>query len=437
MAKELTYRDVLKDKEYRKLLFTNLINRFGDSLDAIAFTWLVYQITHSASWAALIYGLNVLPNIVVQPLFGAVVEKMDKKKVIIASHLARGVVISLFVFLYLKGSLNPYIMAAFTLIITTIESLNLPASTAFIPRIIKKEYLSHAMSLNSSLSSAVSLIGTGLAGVIIAVFGVQSAMLIDAATFFIAAIGVFSLKELEEVKAADRQNANDNAPAKAPEKESFILLLKGGFKYISGNKVLLNYCFVAVILNFFLVPLNSLQAPIAEDCYGLGSEFLSIIGMTASLGSILGSAIVPKIMEKFSAKQSLITCGMFLGIFMYILSLGRLVYGQPVLGYLLAGASFFMMCLAASVIGGTLNIQFIKTVDKDYLARAASVFNASSTAATPLGSLITTFVAVRLSTSFILGLCGILATVLFIILAISRMDFDFNKRNEDGITDAA
>ncbi len=54
MAKEFKYRDIVKSPEYRKLLLTNLMNRFGDSVDAIAFTWLVYEITSSASWSALI-----------------------------------------------------------------------------------------------------------------------------------------------------------------------------------------------------------------------------------------------------------------------------------------------------------------------------------------------------------------------------------------------
>ena len=81
MANTITYRELLKNREYVKLLFTNLIDRFGDSVDAIAFTWLTYQLTKSAAWSALIYGLNVLPNIVAQPFFGALVEKMDKKKV--------------------------------------------------------------------------------------------------------------------------------------------------------------------------------------------------------------------------------------------------------------------------------------------------------------------------------------------------------------------
>ena len=68
------YIDILKNKEYRKLLFSNLINRFGDSVESIAFTWIVYQITHSAAWSAIVFALNMLPNVFIQPFAGAIVE---------------------------------------------------------------------------------------------------------------------------------------------------------------------------------------------------------------------------------------------------------------------------------------------------------------------------------------------------------------------------
>ena len=72
--KKITYKEVWKIRNCRKLLASNLINRFGDSIDSIAFTWLVYQITGSAAWSALIFGLNQLPSIFVQPLAGPFVE---------------------------------------------------------------------------------------------------------------------------------------------------------------------------------------------------------------------------------------------------------------------------------------------------------------------------------------------------------------------------
>lgn len=429
MAKELTYKDIIKNREYRKLLFTNLINRFGDSVDAIAFTWLVYQITHSASWSALIFGLNVLPNIIVQPFSGALVEKMDKKKVIVGTHILRGLVISGFVAMYLMGVVNPIMMAVFTLAITTIESFNLPASTAFIPTVIRKEHLTHAMSLNSTLSNTVALIGTGLAGIIIAKFGVYTAMLIDAATFFMAAIGTWSLKTTTpEVPATEASETVQAVPA---AKESYLSLLRGGFDYVKKSRVILNYCLIAIVLNFLLVPLNSLQAPIVEDVFKMGSELLSVMGMAAAIGAIIGSALVPMFAEKMSAKQILVTCGIALGAGMYLITLGKYTNGAAIPGYLLTALSFMIMMCSASIIGGTLSIQFVKSVDASFLARAAAVFNASSSAATPLGSLLISFAALKLSAATLIGGSAVLAILLFVLVAFSHMNFELKEELPD------
>ncbi|WP_026511282.1 hypothetical protein [Butyrivibrio sp. LC3010] len=74
--KDISYRQIFRISDYRKLILSNVVNRFGDSIDSIAFTWIVYQITHSAAWSAIVFGVNFLPNVVVQPFAGAIVEKM-------------------------------------------------------------------------------------------------------------------------------------------------------------------------------------------------------------------------------------------------------------------------------------------------------------------------------------------------------------------------
>ncbi len=427
MAKEFKYRDIVKSPEYRKLLFTNLINRFGDSVDAIAFTWLVYQITQSASWSAIIFGLNILPNIIVQPFAGPIIEKLDKKKVIVATHILRGIVISAFVGMYLAGIVNPFIMAAFTLIITSIESFNMPASTAFIPSIIKKEHLTHAMSLNSTLSSAMALVGTGLAGIIIAKFGVYTAMLIDAATFFIAAFGTSTIRRLNEIESSEDHSVAKEASSEQAADESYIALLKAGAKYITKNRVILNYCFIAVILNFLLVPINSLLAPLADDVYKLGSEMLSVVGIAFSIGAIIGSAIVPMISEKFSAKNILVICGLVLGGGMYALSLGRYLGGAVIPGYLLVSTCYIVISIATSVLSGVLSVMFVKVVDQSYLARAGAIFNASATAATPVGSVLVSVMALKLNPALLIAVSAVLAIVLFVLVGVSNLRFEMKE----------
>ena len=69
--KQVGYRDIFHQVEYMKMMIAALINRFGDSIDAIASAWIVYEITGNAAWSAIMYGVNKVPSIVVTPLADA------------------------------------------------------------------------------------------------------------------------------------------------------------------------------------------------------------------------------------------------------------------------------------------------------------------------------------------------------------------------------
>lgn len=79
---KIGYKDIFKQKEYMKMMVAALINRFGDSIDAIASTWIVYELTGSAVWSAVIFGVNKVPSVFVTPLAGAWVEGRNKKVII-------------------------------------------------------------------------------------------------------------------------------------------------------------------------------------------------------------------------------------------------------------------------------------------------------------------------------------------------------------------
>ena len=73
------YRVLLSQKQFLKLMLANLVSRFGDSLDVIAYSWIMYEVTGSESLMALIMGLNYVPTVLLQPFAGALVGRMKKK----------------------------------------------------------------------------------------------------------------------------------------------------------------------------------------------------------------------------------------------------------------------------------------------------------------------------------------------------------------------
>jgi MFS family permease len=415
--KKITYKEIWKIPSCRRLIISNLINRFGDSVDAIAFTWLVYQITQSAAWSALIFGLNQLPGIFVQPLAGPFVEGRNKKRIVIVTDILRGLITAAFVALYYMKMVSPLLMAAFTIIITTVESFNIPASSAFVPELIDEKHYVTATGFNMTASKIFELIGMGAAGVIIASRGVGAAMLIDAATFFIGAAIIAGI----EYSGCRLKN-------EAIASQSYSTRFTEGLRYLVKNKTVLYFCFICVLLNFILTPLNGFLAPVAQEVYGMDSNFMSVCVMLLSGATVIASLVMPRVIEKYSFDVLAIVLGSVLGVTCAALSLGGMVKGNAAGAYMLGGTCFIVLGFASGLLSGCLNVTFVKAVDHDYLARIGSVFNAIAAASTPVATLIVSMLAVSLSVAKIILGFGILGTLLFVGLF-----FLHNQKSPQGV----
>ena len=417
--KKITYKEIWKIRNCRKLLASNLINRFGDSIDSIAFTWLVYLITGSAAWSALIFGLNQLPSIFVQPLAGPFVEGKNKKLIVIVTDILRGLIIAGFVALYYMNLVTPLLMATFTMLITTVESFNIPASSAFVPELIDEKHYATATGLNMTASKIFELIGMGAAGVLIASFGAGTAMLIDAATFFIGA-AIIATIEYKGCVLKDKAIASQSYGTKFTE----------GFKYLINNKTVLYFCFLCVLLNFMLTPLNGFLAPITSEVYGMDSNFMSICVMLMSGATIIASLVMPKVIEKFSFDFLAIVLGSVIGLTCAALSLGGFVRGNALGAYMLGGACFILLGFTSGLLSGCLNVTFVKAVDHDYLARIGAVFNAIAVASAPVATFIVGILAVSLSVARIVFGFGLFGTLMFIGLFFFR-----NRKTTMGVVE--
>ena len=103
------YLQILKLRNYRIVLTANFINRLGDSIDMIAFTWLTFSMTQSASWSAVMFAVNQLPAVLFMPLSGAFVEGLNKKSVIIFCDFMRGLCTAFIAYLCIINQLNVYL----------------------------------------------------------------------------------------------------------------------------------------------------------------------------------------------------------------------------------------------------------------------------------------------------------------------------------------
>lgn len=409
-TKKIGYRDVFTQKEYMKVIISNIINRFGDSVDVIAFEWLVYQITGSAAWSAIIFAVNNLPTVLLQPFAGALVEGMNKKRVMVVTDCIRGLITAGLVALYLTGNVTPWILLAFTLLNSTVEAFSLPAGMALIPKILDEKYYTYGTSLNSTISTVVQMVGLGAAGVIIGAFGIWAAILIDTFSFFGSAL----VRSFVKVKEDNLKKGKLNV---VQYKEN----LMGGAAYVKDSPVVRNFCLMGIVINAVIVPMNALQTPLVYEVMGQGSELLSVLSVSLTAGMCIGSMIFPKLSEHFSVRGNVVGSGVIVGIGIMAYTLGSYLRAQVWAVYLLTILASFAIGVGASVVSAILGVQFMKEVKQEYLARAGAIFNASATAAMPVTSFIISGIAAVCSVREIFVVSGLLCVLLFICVGVRKV----------------
>lgn len=416
IEEKIGYRQILKQTNYCKLIIANLINRFGDSIDSLAFTWLVYAATKSASWSAIIYAINVLPTILLQPFAGAFVERRNKKILMIISDMLRGVMVIVLAVTYLTGIVNPWILAVFTLCISSVEAFCVPASTAIIPKLLEEKYYEFGTSLNSVASRVTELIGTAVAGVIIGIFGIGTAILLDAATFFASAVIKMFLRVQEDVLRSKGDIADRT--------KEYITDLKEGLRYVRTRQLVLNFCILAFLVNAMLTPLNSLLTPLTVEVLGQGSEMLSVIGIAMVIGMVLGSIVFPYLSKKCSVRSFICISGVGMAGCIGGMTAGSHFLGNQPMIYIITVASTFGAGFFVDLVSSATSVQFMKCVDQDHLARAAALMNAGNVAAMPLTAFLISIFVKYVDVKNMILTCSAICAIIFSVAWIIKVKME-------------
>ncbi len=419
----ISYKHILRQKEYMKTIIAALINRLGDSIDSIALTWLVYQITQSAAWSAIIFGVNRIPTIFLQPFAGAAIEGKNKKQIMIITDIIRGLCVGFVATAFLLGFLNQWWLLLATFIISSAEAFRGPASAALLPKLLDKKYYSFGLSLSASVCNVMELVGLGVAGLIISQFSVTAAIYIDMITFFLSAFIILTLRVREEKLGKGRIDAKE-----------YLNSLKGGFSYLKENAVLRYFVLLAVFLNAILVPLNSLQAPLISEVLKVNEVMLSVLGVAITIGMIVGAGIYPYLSSKLG-KRGIASISAFSigGYYLMFVVCGSFITSEGLI-YVLVSVTSFIVGAAVALLSTFCNVEFIRNIQGEYMARVTALFNACGVAAIPVVSFLVSILAGFTPTVVLFLVAGILDILVSIFLCRKKRFAAMEQEETEDIT---
>ena len=183
MKRYLTF--LQHNPQYRTLWLASVVTMLGDWFNAIGTVILINRYTGSGTAVAALFLARTLPSFLLGPLAGVLADRLNRKLILIISDVLRGFIV--LGFLLADTPQEAWLVYVLVLIQAIVSAFYYPAHSAIVPGLLRrKEDLLLANTLGSITWSAILALGAALGGLTAAFFGVQTALVIDAATFFIS-----------------------------------------------------------------------------------------------------------------------------------------------------------------------------------------------------------------------------------------------------------
>lgn len=259
-----------------------LVSTIGSGLTGFALGVWIYVQTGSIVLFALNILAFTLPGVLLSPLAGVIVDRWDRRRVMILSDSGAGLS-TLFVALMLaSGQLEVWHVYLATAFSSAFSSLQWPAYSAATTMLVPKEQLGRAAGMVQIGQAISQLLSPALAGALFVVTGLWSIILIDFATF------AFAVLTLLFVRIPSPKSSTEDKAGKLPLREE----LTYGWRYIRARSGLMGLLIYFAGINFFLGMIGPLITPMMLDLTTPDEmgRAISIAGVGMLIGTLVMSA---------------------------------------------------------------------------------------------------------------------------------------------------
>ncbi len=173
----------LEIPNYRRYIQGQAVSLIGTWMQMTAQSWLVLELTHSATALGLIVALQTVPVLVLGPYGGVIADRVDKRRMMIALQAAMGVQALILGLLTVTGAVRVWEIGVLAVGLGLNNAFENPARQSFMLELVGSEHLRNAVSLNSTLVNVARVIGPAVGGLLIAGVGVGVCFLVNAGSF--------------------------------------------------------------------------------------------------------------------------------------------------------------------------------------------------------------------------------------------------------------
>lgn len=381
------YLQLLENRQYAILWSGATISILGDALTWTALVWLAYEMTGSTSSIGLLVITYTAPVLAGGLVAGVLLDRFDRRTVLIADNAIRGVFLGTIPLLHYLGKLelwNLYLAAGVYGLLKMISLAGLPS---ILPSLIHPEQFNTANAMESISWGVGGVVGPALAGILIGFVGGAKTIAFDAATYLVFIFALSTLPHLTQASVSARVNISLGPAINFIRRTSAIWF------------VMVMFMFINILEGSFSVILPVYTKQVLHGDAATFGFLLSAMG----IGSLIGSLIVGAIKWRWSLGRSIAFGQLFTGLGLIVLVA---LPNFPITILVLTTA--FAFAAPLTIWAQTIRMRLIPP---ELRGRVFSVLRTLMQSTPPLGGALGSSLITNFSMAFAILVVGLLAAI--------------------------
>lgn len=272
-----TFRS-LTERNYRRYFAGHACSVIGTWMQRIGQDWLVLELTDSALAIGGALLCQFLPVLVGGVWGGVVVDRVDTRRLIMATQVVQAVLAGILALFALTGTATLVIVYLLALGLGVVTVFDVPARQSFVSELVEDDDIVNAQSLNSLINNVGRLVGPAIAGVLIALTGVGVTFVINAFSFLAVLVGL----RMMDVGSLRKVPITVRAPGQARE----------GLRYVWHHNELRATVLLVTVIAVFGQNFRVVFPVLASDAFDSGAQAYGWLTAMLGLGAVMGGLVV-------------------------------------------------------------------------------------------------------------------------------------------------
>jgi MFS family permease len=394
-------RRLLQHRGLRLIFIANLVSMIGSGMNTAAVTWFILQKTHSELSLSSLVILQTIPALLMLPFTGVIIDREDRRRLIMVLDALRGVVILGVALLALQGRAQIWHLYAMAVIVAAGFWMFWPTLTALIQELsLEADYVAANTLLLAGVQGGWMIAGA-VVGFIYERVQLEGVLLLDAATYAVSLACYFAVRK-GKVTVKPREASSN-----------FVKELKDGVHYLRGKRdvILLGISWAIFVAGMFTQGVTT--APLSDRILHAGARGYGWLNAGWAIGAFTSTLYAPLFIKRLTGRRAVAVAMTLLAL---SLSLAPL---SPTL--LVAVICYVVMGTGRGLAGIAISSTMMEMVQKHFMGRVQNTFFFMGTFLQLAASVAVGAIAEHVSLVMAFGIIGILYGIAALTAANCRV----------------